>query len=58
MLQERKLVTISQLEKLFLKETGLVAPYFEARPADDQPPRAAREEIWRLWVQKYTSALD
>lgn len=46
-------MTISQLEELFLKETGLVAPDKETTPTEGEPPRQAREEMWHLWLNKY-----
>jgi hypothetical protein len=58
MLQECNLMTIFQLEELFLKETGLVAPDKATTPTEGQPPRAAREETSHLWLKKYTPAVN
>jgi hypothetical protein len=58
MLQECNLMTIFQLEELFLKETGLVAPDKETTSTEGQPPRAAREETWHLWLKKHTRAVN
>jgi hypothetical protein len=51
-------MTISQLEELFLKETGVVSPYKETTPAEGQGPRGARQEAWNLWLKKYTRAAN
>jgi hypothetical protein len=48
-------MTISELEELFLKETGLVAPDKETTSTGGQPPRAARKETWHLWLKKIYS---